>query len=129
MGWLSSEVGDGDGFVAVGAGAAGSDSLAPGVAVWAALLAEVSGFTVGALVDGGVLGGENGSGGGVAAAPCGLSAGVGAPLASSVGSERGLALGARYRRGIVTHACHGRCCGVELVSLLAVVGRGFWRLR
>ncbi len=48
------EVGDGDGFVAVWAGAAGAEADGQGVAVGAALLAEQPGVAVGAEVDGAV---------------------------------------------------------------------------
>ena len=58
LGWvLGGEVGVGDKFVAVGAGAAWAEAAAPGVAVGAALFAEVAGVAFGALVDGGVAGG------------------------------------------------------------------------
>ncbi len=48
------EVGDGDGFVAVWAGAAGSQADGEGVAVRAALLAEQPNLAVRAAVDGSV---------------------------------------------------------------------------
>ena len=52
------EVGDGDGFVAVGAGSAWAEASAPGVAVGASLGAEVAGFALGAFVDRVGFGGE-----------------------------------------------------------------------
>ena len=73
------EVGDGDKFLAVGARRAWAEFVAPGVAVGAALLAEVAGFALGALVDGVGFGGQDGSGCLSSAAPGGLPAGVGAP--------------------------------------------------
>jgi hypothetical protein len=97
------EVVDGDGFVAVGAGASGADFSAPGVAVVAALLAEVAGFAGWAFVDGGVFGGKDGAGCGLSSAPGGLSAGVGTPLPAAGRGERGAAHATRYRYGIVTH--------------------------
>jgi len=48
------ELGEGDGFLAVGAGAAEADAGAGGVAVGAPLLAGVALFAVGAGVDGGL---------------------------------------------------------------------------
>jgi hypothetical protein len=83
------EVVDGDGLVAVGAGAAGSDAVAEGSAVVAALLAEVACLAVGALVDGGFPGRlpwwreccRCGCRGGVAVPPGGLAAFAGAPAA------------------------------------------------
>jgi len=48
------EVGDGDGFVAVRAGAAGAQAGGEGVAVGAALFTEQPGVAAGAEVDGAV---------------------------------------------------------------------------
>jgi hypothetical protein len=50
VGW-SGQVGLGDGFVAVWAGAAGSDAAGEEVAVGAAAFVEVAGFALGAFVD------------------------------------------------------------------------------
>ena len=104
---VGDKVADRDKIVAVGAWPARPKASAPGVAVVAALLAEVAGLALGAFVDGVDLGGLGWSGCCPAAAPGGLAAGVGAPSAASHGGEPGPALPAHCRLGIVTHAGHG----------------------
>ncbi len=94
-------------IIAVGAVRARAEAPAPGVAVVAALGAEVAGLALWAFVDGVDLGGLGGAGCCPPAAPGGLAAGVGAPTAVSDGGEVGAALPAHCRRGIVTHAGHG----------------------
>ena len=107
----------GDGFVAAGAVPADSESGHEGAAVGAALLAELSGVAVGALVDGegAALPGwrHDRCGGGVglvAATPQGLAAGVGACEACSSRWERGVTHSAGCRYVTVTRR-HGRCLG------------------
>ena len=108
---VSDQVRDGNEVVAVRAVSACAESAAPGVAVLAALDAEVAGLALRALVDGVDPGGLGGSGGRPAASEGGLAAGVGAPAAAAGGCEAGSALRAHAggcRLGIVTHAGH-RC--------------------
>ena len=78
------EVADGDGFVAVRAWCSGAEACAEGVAVGAALGAEVAGLAVGAGVDGVVAGGlERHVRHGVSLPPGCLSARVAAVAAPS----------------------------------------------
>lgn len=115
---VGDEVLHGHNVIAVRAGSARAEAPAPGVAVLAALGAEVPGLALRAFVDGVDLGGLGGSGCCPAAAPGSLPAGVGAPLAAARGCETRSALcadGRCCRLGIVTHADHrdvpgsGRC--------------------
>ena len=121
---VGDEICDGN-KVAVRAWAARAQASAPGVAVLAALDAEVAGLALRAFVDGVDLGGLGGSGCGPAASPGGLAAGVGAPSAASDGGETGSALlahAAGHRIGIVTHAgCHG---GGPFARAVGCAGRG-----
>src|SRR5664279_1579928 len=117
--WLSAtQVCDGNKIIAVRAWAARAEATAPGVAVLAALAAEVAGLALRAFVDGVDLGGLGGSGCCPATPPGGLAAGVGAPSAASHGGETRSALrayGRGCRLGIVTHDGHRR-----------VLGSGWW---
>jgi len=110
---VGDEVADCDEIIAVWAWSARAEASAPGVAVVAALGAEVAGLALRAFVDGVDLGRLGGSGCCPPAAPSGLAAGVGTPSAASHGGETGTALPALCRRGIVTHAVHGCPCFVR----------------
>ena len=107
-GYLLGEVGDGDGLVAVRAGAAGADAAGEDAAVGAALLAEETLLAVRAFIDGvlaGGLGGGHGDRAGwclVAAAEGGLAAAVTAVLPAPGGGEGLPADRAGDRLGIVS---------------------------
>ena len=138
---VGDEVADCHEIVAMWTWAARAQPSAPGVAVVAALGAEVPGLALRAFVDGVDLDGLGGSGC-CPAAPGGLAAGVGAPSAASYGGETGPALPAHCRLGIVTHADHGlvlsgggpqaatgtRCCQAVSSSYLVPVLRQLCRM-
>ena len=110
------QIADDDRLVAVRARTTWTEPTGEGVAVRAALLAEVASVAVRADVDRGWARravGDWWQCGGMATTPGGLTAGIRAEATPSDRHERSRAAGAGYRYGIVTRR---RCWSVHLAS-------------